>query len=139
MTATLPEIEITGGSAFQHHLPELCRKVRRGKTVRLVHLQTGRHRAWFTRSRPPGSDPERITIYEPGRCVGRIFDEVRDGQVFQVWNGRDHRPVGYLYWAAPEWLELLADAPMTYVYKARSGRVIRRDFYPLSVVAEPVP
>jgi hypothetical protein len=134
----LPEIEISGGSAFQHELPRLCRKVAAGKIVRVVHLQTGRHRAWFLRSRPPGSSPERVTIYQLGRGIGGILEDIRDGQVVEVWNGNDHRTVGYLFWSAPEWLALLADAPMTYTYRSKSGRVIRRDFYPLAVQAEPV-
>lgn len=81
----------------------------------------------------------RTTIYELGRSIGKIFDDIRGGQVFQVWNGREHRAVGYVYWSAPEWLAALADAPMTYVYRSKSGREIRRDFYPLSITAEPLP
>jgi hypothetical protein len=139
MTARLAEIEVTGGTAFQHNLPDLCRSVQSGKVVRLVHLQTGRHRGWFTRERPGGCDPERVTIYELGRAVGRIFDDVRDGQVFMVWNGRENRPVGYIAWCCPEWLELLAGTPMTYTYRSKNGREIRRDFYPLAVEAVPLP
>jgi hypothetical protein len=139
MTAKLPEIEMTGGSAFQHELPRLCRSVQGGKIVRIVSLQTGRHRAWFLRSRPPGCDPVRVTIYQLGRSIGGILEDVRDGAVYQVWNGNEHRPVGYLSWTCPEWLCELAGAPMTYTYKAKSGREIRRDFYPLAVQAEPVP
>ena len=133
-------IEIAGGSAFQHELTRLCGLVQRGKIVRVVHLQTGRHRAWFTRERPGGCEPVRVTIYELGRIVGRMFDEIRDGAVYEVWNGNEHRTVGYLSWAADEWLaELLANCALTYTYKAKSGRVIKRDFYPLAVQAGPVP
>lgn len=129
---------MAGGSAFQHELPRLCRSVQGGKIVRVVSLQTGRHRSWFLRSRPPGCEPVRVTIYQLGRCIGKVLDSVRDGAVFQVWNGNDHRTVGYLSWSAPEWLAEMAGAPFTYTYRAKSGRVIERDFYPLSVQAEPV-
>lgn len=137
--AKLAEIELAGGTSFQHNLPDLCRKVQRGKVVRVIHLQTGRHRAFFSRERPPGCEPVRITIYELGRAVGKIFDDIRDGTVYQIWNGRDHQVVGYLAWTCPPWLELLADAPMSYTYRARSGQVISRDIYPLHVQAEPLP
>ena len=139
MTVKLPEIELAGGQAFQHELLRLCRNVAAGKIVRLIHVQTGRHRGWFLRSRPPGCEPVRITIYQLGRGIGGILEDVRDGQVYQVWNGTEHRTVGYLFWSAPEWLAGLAGAPFTYSYRSKSGRVIRRDFYPLAVVAEPVP
>jgi hypothetical protein len=135
----LPEIEISGGSAFQHHLSALGRAVQYGKLVRLVDLRTGRHRAWFTRESPPGCEPARVTVCQLGRTLGTIFDEVRDGQVFQVWNARSRRVVGYVYWCAPEFLAGLPDMPFTYVYRTKSGGVIRRDIYPLAVEAEPRP
>jgi hypothetical protein len=139
MAAKLAEIEMSGGSAFQHNLPALCRSVQGGKVVRLIHVQTGRHRGWFTRERPGGCEPVRVTIYQLGRSVGRIFDDIRDGAVYQVWNGRECRVVGYIAWCCPEWLELLADAPMTYSYRSKSGRLISRDFYPLDTEAQPLP
>lgn len=134
------EIELTGGSAFQRNLRDMCRKVQRGTVVRVVHVQTGRHRGWLTRERPGGCEPVRISVWALGRTPGQIFDDVRGGQVYQIWDASESRAVGYLYWAAEPWLaELLANAPMTYVYRAKSGRVVRRDFFPLSVQAEPVP
>lgn len=138
MTARLAEIEISGGSAFQHHLPDLCAKVQRGKVIRLVHLHTGVHRGWFTRERPPGCEPVRVTIYELGRSVGKIFDDVRGGAVYQIWNAKERLPVGYIAWSCPEWLAALADMPFTYTYRSRNGEVIKRDFYPLAVQAEPL-
>ena len=140
MKGAKPEIELAGGTALQHNLRDLCRKVHRGRIIRLIHVQTGRHRAWFLRSRPEGCEPERITLHELAGSIGRVLDDIRDGTVYQVWNGTEHRTVGYLSWSAPEWLcELLGSAPMTYVYRSKSGREIRRDFYPLAVRAEPVP
>ncbi len=133
-------IELAGGSAFQHELPRLCGLVAAGKIVRVVHLQTGMHRSWFVRERPGGCEPVRVTIYELGRSIGRIFDDIRGGAVYEIWNGNEHRVAGYLSWAADEWLaELLANCALTYTYRAKSGRVIKRDFYPLNVQAEPVP
>jgi hypothetical protein len=139
MKARLPEIEISGGGAFQHHLPDLARKVEYGKIVRLVDLRTGRHRGWFTRESPEGCEPVRVTVYQLGRTMGTILDEVRSGQVFQVWNARSCRVVGYIAWCPPEWLALLADMPFAYVFRTRSGGVIRREMRPLAVEAEPSP
>lgn len=76
-------------------------------------------------------------MYELGRSIGRIFDDIRDGAVYQVWNARSCRVVGYVYWSCPEWLAELSEMPFTYVYRSRNGEVIKRDFYPLSVRAEP--
>jgi hypothetical protein len=132
--------ETVGGSAFQHDLSRLCGLVAGGKIVRVVSLQTGLHKSWFTRERPGGCEPVRVTIYELGRIVGKIFDEIRGGAVYEVTRGREHRTVGYLYWSADPWLlELLATIPLAYAYRAKSGRMITRDFHPLHVRAEPLP
>ena len=114
--------------------------MQRGKIVRVMQLQTGTHRAWFTRERPGGCQPERVTLYALGRSTGKILDDIRGGAVYEAWNGNEHRAVGYLYWAADEWLaELLASAPVTYAFKSSRGRVIRHHIGPLDVQAVPQP
>jgi hypothetical protein len=133
----IPEVEITGGQSFQKYLADLCRKVEFGKVVRIVHLQTGLHRAWMTRERPDGCEPIEISVSELRSTIGRVLDDVRDGAVYMVKNERAGRVRGYLYWSAPEWMARLSDRPVTYFYRTQAGRVIRRDLYPLAVHAEP--
>jgi hypothetical protein len=133
------EIEISGGTAFQHRLSQLARKVQRGKIVRVIHLSTGVHRAWFTRERPGGCEPVRVTVGELQRALGRIFDDVRGGQVIEVYDARSGQTRGYLYWAAGDWLTAVLQMPLTYSFTSKSGRVITRPFHPLAVTAERSP
>ncbi len=134
----MPAVITAGGTHLQNSTPRLARELESGAIVHVVQIQTGRHRGWFTADQPPGSEPERVTAWAMHRAVGKILDDVRAGEVFEVYNARERRVLGYLFWSAPEWLARL-ETSLQYSFRSRSGRVIYRDIYPLATDAVPLP
>ena len=134
----MPAVITAGGTELQHDTPRLARELDSGAIVHLVQIQSGRHRGWLDSRPPPGSDPERITVWFLQRNVGKILDDVRDGEVFGIFNTRERRVLAYLFWSTPDSLARL-ETSLQYSYPSRTGRTIYRDIYPLNVQAEPVP
>ncbi len=114
----LPAVITRGGTALQHDTPGLARELDSGAIVHLVQIQTGRHRGWFAAEAPPGSDPVRVTVWALHRTVGRVLDDVRGGEVFEVVNVKEGRTLGFLFWCAPEWL---ARQGVSLQYSGRAG------------------
>jgi hypothetical protein len=134
----LPAIVTAGGYDLNHCLAKLCQEVEAGAAVHLMSEQTGRHRGWITAEKPPGCEPERITVAQFQRTMGCRLDDLRFGIVYELWHGTRRRVLGYLSWTPPECLAVL-DVSLQYTYKGKSGRRIFRDIRPLAVQAEPVP
>lgn len=134
----LPAVVTAGGTQLQHETPRLARELDSGAIVHLVQIQTGRHRGWFSADQPPGSEPERVNIYWLQKSVGKILDDVRDGAVYEIYNSKEHRVLGYLFWSCPEWLARL-ETSLQYSFRAWNGRAIYRDIDPTAIQARPLP
>jgi len=134
----LPAVVTAGGTELQHSTPRLARELGTGAIVHLVQIQSGRHRGWFDSRQPPGCEPERVTVWWLQRNVGKILDDVRDGQVFEIYNTRQRRVLGYLFWSVPEWLARL-ETSLQYTWRSPAGRVIYRDIDPTATEARPLP
>ena len=76
-----------------------------------------------------------MNIWWLQRNVGKILDDVRDGAVYEIYNCKERRILGYLFWSCPEWLARL-ETSLQYTTRSQTGRVIYRDIYPLAVQAE---
>ena len=73
------------------------------------------------------------------RNVGKILDSLRDGAVYEIYNTRERRVLGYLFWSAPEWLASLGPTSLQYSFRSWNGRTVYRDIYPTATEAVPVP
>ena len=134
----LPAVITAGGTELQHCTPRLCRELGTGAIVHLVQIQSGRHRGWFDSEKPPGSEPERVTVWFLQRNVGKILDALRDGAVYEVYNCKERRVLGYIFWSCPEWLARL-DASLQYSFRSWNGRLCYRDIFPTAAEAVPLP
>lgn len=134
----MPAVVTAGGTELQHGTPRLARELDSGAVVHLVQIQTGRHRGWFDSRQPPGSDPQRVTVWWLQRNVGKILDDVRNGEVFELYNTKERRVLGYLFWSVPEWLARL-ETSLQYTFRSWNGRTVYRDIDPTATEARPVP
>jgi hypothetical protein len=134
----MPAVITTGGTELAQTTQRVARELETGAIVHLMHIQTGRHRGWLSAQKPPGSEPEQITVWGLHRSVGKVLDRVRDGEVFELYNARERRIVGYLFWSTPEILVRL-ETSLQYTWRSRSGRTIFRDIDPTATEARPVP
>jgi hypothetical protein len=133
----LPAVVTAGGYDLQHRFGDLCQELDSGAEVHLVGLQTGRHRGWLLRQKPDGSSPERLMVSEMKRSIGLVLELVRDGVVYEVYQGKKREVIGYLTWGPPD---CLAQLDLLIPYTQRGPYTARtRHIRPLAVQAEPVP
>jgi hypothetical protein len=134
----LPAVVTAGSEDLQKRLARLERELRSGACVHLMGRQTGRHRGWLVREQPGGSDPVVIQLAGLKRRMGEVLDRVRDGEVFEVTDGRRKCVVGFLTWTAPDCIAAL-DAMLPYAQRTARGPARQRLIRPQAVQAEPTP
>lgn len=131
----LPAVVTVGGYEFTHQTARLWTELDSGAVVRLVNKRSGRHQGWLVPDRPGGCEPERIGVNTLLKGMGPVLDAVRDGTVFEVFDGNARQVKGYLCWTGPEVLAQL-QAVIPYRVRSRTGRLIERRMFPLATEAE---
>jgi hypothetical protein len=130
----LPAVVTVGGYELQHGLGRLWAELESGAVIHVVAKNSGLHRAWLVPELPAGFEAERITCNELTRRVGWALDRVRDGVVFEVFDGSRRMVRGYLMLTPPDCLARL-DIALQYTHRTRGGRVVLSEFRPTGVRA----
>ncbi len=128
---TTPAVVVIGAAEMQSALGTRVRaELASGTVLRVVHLLSGYHRAWLAASTDPGHEVTRVSCHQLAKHIGRCLDQVRDGAVFEIFDYRAGRVLGYLTWCAPRSVSEL-DVATAYVTRARRGtaaRTLRGEF-----------
>jgi hypothetical protein len=130
----LPAVVTVGGYELQHGLGRLWAELVSGAVIHIVAKNSGLHRAWLVPELPDGFETRRITCNELTRRVGWALNQVRDGMCFEVYDGSRRMVRGYLMLTPPDCLARL-DIALQYTRRARTGRVVYREFRPTGIEA----
>jgi len=103
----LPAVLTRGIYEWQHNLGKFWAELESGAVIHVVCKSRARrggvrdHRGWLLPVRPPGTEPVRVSCNQATKRLGWLFDQVRDGVTFEIFD-HVHRAVrGYLDWCPP--------------------------------------